>query len=96
MVVIEILNQIKRFLDGEVDPEEFSFDFPLDLIDAAEDLERENNDIAFLLREELPFICANYEPDDVARKGEADLLNTNQFKAEVNKVYKQALKLIKT
>lgn len=93
-VVTDILNRIRLFVDGVTDAEEFSFDFPNDLADAYTDLERDNKPLAALLNDELPDICASYEADDVARRGEPDLLDEEQFRRKVKEVYEKANRFI--
>ncbi|WP_059050840.1 hypothetical protein [Paenibacillus senegalimassiliensis] len=93
-VVEEVLNKIKLFVDGVTDAEEFSFDFPDDLADAYEGLERENKPLAVLLNDEIPDICAAFQPDEAARRGEPELLNEDQFRQKVTKVYEKANKLV--
>ncbi|GIP57904.1 hypothetical protein [Paenibacillus woosongensis] len=89
-IAADVLNRIKLFLDRDTDAEEFSFDFPDDLADAYADLERENKALAIMLNDELPDICAAFQPDEAARRGEPDLLNEDQFRQKVKEVYEKA------
>lgn len=85
---------MKRFIDGTFDPLEFSYDFPVNLINANEGLKSKNKQLYELLNEDMPEICANYEPDDVARQGEPDLLDEEQFRRKVKEVYEKANRFI--
>lgn len=93
IVANEILERMKKFLDGKTDPEEFSFDFPVTLADSFTDLEKENSQLAELLNEDLPEICSYFEPDDGCRD-RPEYLNEDQFRRKVAAVYEQALKLV--
>lgn len=58
----ELKNMIDSFLSGEYDPFDFSFDLPEFLIEHHIELEAENAAAFAVLEDELPEICADYEP----------------------------------
>lgn len=88
----ELLSQIKQFLDGKTDPEAFSYDFPEDLAERFKELEKENRRLAELLNEDMPEICANFEPEASLRT-HPDYLDEPTFHSKVSAVYEQALKV---
>lgn len=94
-VVEKLLNQIKDFLDGKTDAEEFSFDFPAELVYVYDELEQENPALAELLNEEMPETCCNFEPYEAERRSRPDIyLSEEQMRKKVAEVYEKALKLV--
>ncbi|GGD88285.1 hypothetical protein [Paenibacillus nasutitermitis] len=89
-----LLNQIKSFLDGSTDPWEFSFDFPSELVETHEELEKENSRLCNLLNDDMPEICSYFEPEENARSQMPEYLDEDQFKAKVTEVYMEALRLV--
>lgn len=95
MAAQAILEMMGNFLDGKIDAEDFAFTFPDVLIDQWDEMEKENQQLANLLNEDMPDICANYEPEEQARSQRpSEYLNEEQFKKRVNAIYKEALKLL--
>jgi hypothetical protein len=90
----KLLQEIKDFLDGKVDPEEFSFDLPSLLVETYKELQKENGPLAELLNDFLPDYCGYFCPDPAARSQSPDYLDEDQFRAKVKEVYEQALKLV--
>ena len=58
----EVHEMIREFLDGEYEPFGFSFDLPYCLCEYYDDMYAENPTVTEILNEELPEICADYEP----------------------------------
>lgn len=86
----ELMLMIARFLHGELDAETFSFEFPAALADAYETLVKENGELCAQLEEEMPELCASFDPHGT---GEDDVLDAGQFRAQVMEVYQKALPL---
>lgn len=88
----ELLEMMKKFLDGKFDPYDFSFDFPECLASLNPKLEKENRALSELLNEDMPEICADYEPQPVVREGQPGLLDISKFKRKVAEVYSKEYK----
>lgn len=94
MAAQAVLTMMAIFLDGKIDAEDFSFTFPDVLTEQWDEIEKENQQLAQLLNEDMPDICANYEPEEQARSQRSEYLNETQFKKRVETIYKEALKLV--
>lgn len=94
MVAHTLLDAMKQFLDGQTQPLDFSFDFPLLLRETDQQLQRENPALSDLLNDDLPEICSWYEPNPSART--VDCLDEESFRKKVAAIYKKAQKLTKT
>lgn len=94
MVAQSVLTMMADFLDGKIDAEDFSFTFPDVLVEQWDEIEQENQQLVHLLNEDMPDICANYEPDEQARSQRSEYLNETQLKKRVAAIYKEALKLV--
>ncbi len=90
MITNKLLMMIARFLYGEYDANDFSYDFPDELIATYAELQIENNELAILLNDEMPDICAFFDPYDT---GDPDTLDEKAFKEKVLAVYMKALPL---
>lgn len=71
-----------RFLAGEYDPLEFSFDFPDYLVEHYDEMAAANPGRTDILNDELPEICADYE------RGE----DPAKFIARVQREYERAFR----
>lgn len=60
----EVMAMIKNFIDGKADPVEFSVALPEKLIQNYDSMLKENKAATDILNEELPDICAEYEPGE--------------------------------
>ena len=78
----EVLNMIKNFIDGKTDPDEFSVILPDVLIQKYDEMLEENKQATDILNENLPDICAEYEPG----------MDADYFRKAVQKEYEAALK----
>ncbi|GLC87501.1 hypothetical protein [Lysinibacillus piscis] len=94
MATQEVLIMMEAFLEGKIEAEDFSFTFPDVLVEQWDEIEKENQQLVHLLNEDMPDLCANFEPDQQACSQRAEYLNEEQFKKCVNAVYKKALKLV--
>ena len=94
MAAQAILTMMANFLEGKIDAEDFSFSFPDVLVDQWNEIEQENQQLAYLLNEDMPDICANYEPEQQARSQRVEYLDEAQFKKRVEEVYQQAQQLL--
>lgn len=87
-----LMLMIAKFLYGEYDPEQFSFDFPAVLSNIYDEFQQENAVLCEYLEDEMPEICGYYDPYGT---GEPDTLDENQFRDCVMDIYQNALPMIK-
>ena len=80
-MIIQAIQMINEFLNGEYDPLDFSYDFPDFLIENYDVLENEDRAINEILNDNLPEICAEYEIG----------ADTENFKDEVRAGYEGVL-----
>lgn len=92
---------MRKLIDGEYDPEEFSFDFEGDLAFYSEQLKEENFELYDLLSDNMPDICANFESNEAERRYYAErkdypkLLDEKQLIEMTKEVYEKALRFIR-
>ena len=85
-----LMLMIAKFLYGEYDAEQFSFDFPATLSDAYDAFHKENADLCDYLEEEMPEVCGYFDPHGT---GDPGTLDGEAFRSRVMKVYQKALRL---
>jgi hypothetical protein len=85
-----LMLMIAKFLYGEYDAEQFSFDFPATLSDAYDAFHEENADLCDYLEEEMPEVCGYFDPHDT---GDPDTLDEERFRSHVMEIYQKALPL---
>ena len=60
-MIKEALSMILQFLNGNYDPLSFSYDLPDYIIEHFDDINLENEKVCFILNDNIPDICAEYE-----------------------------------
>ncbi len=85
----ELMLMIAKFLRGETEVDEFSFEFPARLAEVFDDFRNENADLCDCLEEEMPDLCAMFDPHETG----GDTMNAEQFRAKIMSVYQKALPL---
>ena len=60
-VTAQLRRMLEQFISGQYDPLDFSYDFPDDLCNVFDEVEKEDPRIAEILDDNLPEICAEYE-----------------------------------
>lgn len=85
-----LMLMIAKFLYGEYDAEQFSFDFPATLSDAYDAFHKENADLCDYLEEEMPEVCGYFDPHGT---GDPGTLGEEQFRSRVMEIYQKALPL---
>ena len=76
---------LKRLLNGEYDPLQFSTDFPAYCYEHYEELEEEHKGLGYYLDQVVPDICDEGEPG----------FDPTHMIEELKKVYDKALEIIK-
>ena len=95
MKSIELLSEMKDFIDGNTTIEQFSFAFEESLARASDDLKSENEKLFHLLNEDMPELCANYEPDLEQRKQYPDIYYDEvTVRGRTKEIYIQALEML--
>ncbi len=90
MATNKLMLMISQFLFGDYDAEEFSYDFPAELVDSYADLEAENPELATMLNDKVPEACSWYDPYNTGDEGTID---ETQFREKVAEVYQRAVPL---
>lgn len=94
-ISMELINMLDEFLNGGMNAEDFSFDFPARLAYVFDELEKENAALANLLGDELPLLCGDYEPDEETRKEHPRwYISEQQMREKVLEVYSKAKQYI--
>ncbi|KYG90772.1 hypothetical protein A0U40_18010 [[Bacillus] sp. KCTC 13219] len=94
-MVETLMNMLKDFLNGDYPIEDFSWDFPNELVVATPELEKQYPQLSALLNEDMPEVCCGYETDANERKRYPDLyFSEEQIREKTLQVYKEALKLL--
>ncbi len=78
----EVLGMINNFIEGRIDPVEFSVMLPDILIQKYDEMLNDNKQLTELLNDNLPEICAEYEPG----------MDSKEFINAVQEEYDKALK----
>ena len=78
----EVLGMIKNFIEGRIDPVEFSVMLPDILIQKYDEMLIDNKELTELLNDNLPEICAEYETG----------MDSKEFINAVQEEYDKALK----
>lgn len=90
-----LLNETKKFLDHQTSIEDFSFDLEATLAAASKQLKEENEALHFLLNEDMPELCANYEPDPEQRQAYPDTyFDEHTVISRVCEIYNKAIPLL--
>lgn len=85
-----LMLMIAQFLFGGAGAEEFSQEFPATLSAAFDALHAENARLCDLLEEQMPELCAAFDPYET---GDPDTLTEARFREKVLEVYQEALPL---
>lgn len=91
MITERLLRMMAEFLRGDYDPQDFSFDFPDALLGEYAALESEHPGLGDLLSEDMPEICAYFDP---YATGDPDTIDEGEFRARVQGVYDAALRIM--
>ncbi len=89
MLTDRFLAMLIKFLRGEYDPQEFSFDFPAEVGAEYNMIEAENPEVAEIF-DELCYDCGFFNPDEVDRKY---TFGIEVFREKAQNAYNEALKL---
>ena len=84
----EMMLMIAKFLFGEYGAEDFSFEFPAALSNVYETFHTENPRLSEFLEDQMPELCASFDPHGT---GDPDTLGEERFRAEVLRVYRDAI-----
>ena len=85
-----VLQKIKSFLKGEINAEDFSYDFPVTYSFYAKRLDIENPAFSRLMEEELKALCRAYDPFDYYNMDAEKIHSEAEFTEAVRAVYEKA------
>lgn len=80
----ELIQMIAKFLHGEYDAEQFSFDFPAALSNDYNAFREKNVELCDYLEEEMPEVCRHFDPYGT---GNPDTLDEEHFRYRVMEIY---------
>ena len=83
-MLYELLNFIKSFIDGRYEALPFSHEAPDFLCDHFSEIESENEEVAYLLNDDLPDICDIYERGD----------DPTELREKIKELYEKVMSMI--
>lgn len=85
-----VLKKIESFLNGEINAEDFSYDFPVTYSFYAKRLDQENPAFSRLMEEEIKALCRAYDPFDYYHMDVEKIHSEMAFTEAVRAVYEKA------
>lgn len=79
-----------NFLHGSLNAQDFSYQFPIELANCFDALQKEAPQFSEFIDDEMPELCASFDPYHTQ---DIDALNEASFREKIAEVYIQALKL---
>ena len=89
-----VLNKIESYLNGEINAEDFSYDFPVTYSFYAHRLDDEAPAFSELMEKKVKALCRAYDPFDYYNMEEEKVFSEMEFREKIQTLYKQAKKLI--
>lgn len=84
----KLLLMIANFLHGSISAQDFSFQFPGELADCFDMLQKESPKFAEWMNEQMPELCAAFDPYGT---NDSDTIDEETFRKKVAEIYIQAL-----
>lgn len=94
MNIEAVMKKIESFLNGEINAEDFSYDFPVTYSFYAHNLDNENPAFSQLMEKEVKTLCRAYDPFDYYNMEEEKIFSEEEFRAGICKLYEKAKTLI--
>lgn len=89
-----VLNKIESYLNGEINAEDFSYDFPVTYSFYAHRLDDEDPAFSELMEKKVKVLCRAYDPFDYYNMEEEKVFSEAEFREKIQALYNQAKKLI--
>ncbi len=88
-----VLNKIESYLNGEINAEDFSYDFPVTYSFYAHRLDDEDPAFSELMEKKVKALCRAYDPFDYYNMEEEKVFSESEFREKIQALYNQAKKL---
>jgi hypothetical protein len=89
-----VLKKIESFLNGEINAEDFSYDFPVTYSFYAKKLDLENPAFSQLMENEVKPLCHSYDPFDYYNMNVDKIHDEVEFTKTVRILYEKAKTLL--
>lgn len=89
-----VFKKIQQYLDGKINAEDFSYDFPVTYSLHAAYLDRHHPRLSHFLEDELKPLCKRYDPYDYYNMPEEKCRQEEEFHRQVAELYEKAKTLV--
>ncbi len=94
MNIQAVMKKIESYLNGEINAEDFSYDFPVTYTFYCKMLDRENPAFSQLMEMEMNPLCRAYDPFDYYNMDCEKIYSEEEFTNGVRAIYEKAKTLI--
>ncbi len=94
MNIEAVMKKIESFLNGEINAEDFSYDFPVTYSFYSHNLDDENPAFSQLMEKKVKALCRAYDPFDYYNIEEEKVFSEEEFRIDIRKLYEEAKTLI--
>lgn len=94
MNIEAVMKKIESFLNGEINAEDFSYDFPVTYSFYSHNLDDENPALSQLMEKKVKALCRAYDPFDYYNMEEEKVFSEEEFRTGIRKLYEEAKTLI--
>ena len=89
-----VMKKIAAFLDGDINAEDFSYDFPVTYSFYCHNLDKENPPFSRLMEEKVKVLCRAYDTFDYYNMPGETILSEADFRAAIAAAYDEEKTLI--
>ncbi|MGM9567161.1 MAG: hypothetical protein ACI3W6_03165 [Clostridia bacterium] len=89
-----VLNKIESYLNGEINAEDFSYDFPVTYSFYAKKLDQEDPAFSELMEKKVKVLCRAYDPFDFYNMEGEKVFSEDEFRAGIQSLYEEAKKML--
>lgn len=89
-----VLNKIESYLNGEINAEDFSYDFPVTYSFYAKKLDQEDPAFSELMEKKVKVLCRAYDPFDFYNMEGEKVFSEEEFRAGIQSLYEEAKKML--
>lgn len=90
------MKKIESYLNGEINAEDFSYDFPVTYSLYCAMLDRENPALSRFLEEEVKAVCNAFDPFDFYNMDCEKIISEEDFRQKIEALYQKAQALMTT
>ena len=89
-----VLTKIESYLNGEINAEDFSYDFPVTYSFYAKKLDKEDPAFSELMEKKVKVLCRAYDPFDYYNMEGEKVFSEEEFREGIRALYKEAKKML--